>query len=166
MRVTDLERIYDYGYWANARLFAVLAQLTPDEFTRPVLGSYESIRSTLVHALSAEWGWLDRCGGQARGPKLDPDDYPTVESVSDAWHRVEGYVREFFSRLNDDDLTRGVEFTLGSSAPRSIALGDLMQHAAIHGVHHRGQVALLLRALGHTPGNFDLLIYCGESRRT
>src|SRR6266513_1492355 len=129
MRVTDLERIYDYGYWANARLFAVLAQLTADEFTRPVLGSHESIRSTLVHALSAEWGWLDRCGGQVRGPKLDPDDYPTVESVSDAWHRVEGYVREFLSRLNDDDLTRGVEFTLGSSAPRSIALGDLMQHA-------------------------------------
>ena len=24
----------------------------------------------------------------------------------------------------------------------------------------------LLRALGHTPGNFDLLIYCGDSRRT
>jgi uncharacterized damage-inducible protein DinB len=34
-----------------------------------------------------------------------------------------------------------------------------MQHGANHGVHHRGQVALLLRALGFVPGNFDLLIY-------
>ena len=164
MRTTDLERLYDYGYWANAKLFAVLEQLTPEEFTRAVAGSYESIRNTLVHALSAEWGWLDRCGGPPRGAKLNPADYPTVQSVVDAWGRVEGYVREFLSRLSDDDLARPIEFTLPSSPPRSMPLGDLMQHAAMHGVHHRGQVALLLRVLGHTPGNLDWVIYCGEPR--
>ena len=43
-------------------------------------------------------------------------------------------------------------------------LGELMQHAAIHGVHHRGQVALLLRVLGQVPGNFDMLFYFAEKR--
>jgi uncharacterized damage-inducible protein DinB len=38
-------------------------------------------------------------------------------------------------------------------------LVELMQHAAIHGVHHRGQVAMLLRLLGRAPGNFDILVY-------
>ena len=38
-----------------------------------------------------------------------------------------------------------------------------MHHAAIHGAHHRGQVALLLRILGYTPGNFDILFYYGET---
>ena len=38
-------------------------------------------------------------------------------------------------------------------------LGELMQDAAIHGVHHRGQVAMLLRQLGRAPGNFDNLVY-------
>ena len=67
MRVTDLEQLFDYSYWANGKLFAVLTQLTPEQFTQPIVGSYESIRNTLVHVLSAEWGWLDRCGGRARG---------------------------------------------------------------------------------------------------
>jgi uncharacterized damage-inducible protein DinB len=39
-----------------------------------------------------------------------------------------------------------------------------MQHAAVHAVHHRGQVALLLRTLGYVPGNFDWLLYVGERR--
>jgi uncharacterized damage-inducible protein DinB len=43
-------------------------------------------------------------------------------------------------------------------------LGELMQHAIVHGVHHRGQVALLLRLLGYAPGNFDILFYYGEKR--
>jgi uncharacterized damage-inducible protein DinB len=67
MTVKDLEVLYDYGYWANKKLFDAIARLTPEQFTQPVAGSYGSIRSTLVHAMSAEWGWLDRCGGRERG---------------------------------------------------------------------------------------------------
>ena len=46
MTVKDLEGFYDYGYWANKKLFHVMAQLTPEEFSRPVAGSYGSIRNT------------------------------------------------------------------------------------------------------------------------
>jgi len=41
-------------------------------------------------------------------------------------------------------------------------LGELLHHATVHGVHHRGQVSLLLRSLGLTPGNVDILLYYGE----
>jgi uncharacterized damage-inducible protein DinB len=162
MTVKDLERLYDYGYWADRRLLHAISQLTPEEFTRAVAGSYESVRNTLVHALSAEWGWLDRCGGRERGPRLNPDDYPTMESVVAAWNKVEGYVREFLSTLKDEDLARNIVYTIGRSEERSMPLGDLMHHAAIHGVHHRGQVALLVRMLGYTPGNFDILFYYAD----
>jgi uncharacterized damage-inducible protein DinB len=43
-------------------------------------------------------------------------------------------------------------------------VGELLQHAATHGVHHRGQVALLLRVLGVAPGSVDLLFYDAERR--
>ena len=54
MTVKDLEVLYDYGYWANGRLFNVISQLTPEQFTVAVAGSYGSIRNTMVHLLSAE----------------------------------------------------------------------------------------------------------------
>ena len=118
----------------------------------------------MVHVLSAEAGWLDRCGGPKRGPRLNPDDFPTIESVIQAWDRVEGQVREFLAELKDADMARTAEYATERSEKVSMPLGELMQHAANHAVHHRGQVALLLRLLGHAPGNFDILFYFAEKR--
>ena len=162
MHVDDITELFDYCYWANGRLFEALARLTPEEFTRTVGGSYGSIRNTLVHALSAEWGWLDRCGGPPRGAKLDPMRYPTVASLVETWMNVERQMRAFLATLGDEDLAREVRFTLGGSVEQVMLLGHLLRHAAVHGVHHRGQVSLLLRMLGHAPGNVDMLMYYGE----
>ena len=162
MRVRDLELLYDYHYWANRRLVDAVSRLTPREFTQPVAGSYGSVRNTLVHVLSAEWGWLERCGGPARGARLNPQDYPTVGALSAAGGRVEGSLRAFLAGLGDDDLSREIAFAFPGVPVKAMPLGVLMQHAAVHAVHHRGQVALLLRMLGHAPGNFDLLVYVAE----
>lgn len=164
MTVQDLQRLYDYGYWANRILFKAISQLTPEEFTRPVGGSYGSVRNTLVHVMSAEWGWLGRCGGPERGARLNPEDFPTLESLAETWSKVESHVRRFLSQLDDGDLARLAEYSGEGSGRRSMPVGELLQHTANHAVHHRGQAALLLRMLGHAPGNFDLLFYDAERR--
>jgi uncharacterized damage-inducible protein DinB len=164
MTVKDLEDLFDYGYWANRKLLDVISRLTPEQFTRTVDGSHGSVRNTMVHVLSAEWGWLSRCGGPDRGAPLNPADYPTAESLRAAWGRVEVFLREFLSKLRDQDLSRNVEFAIGGAEKRSMPVGELLQHAANHGVHRRGQVSLLLRLLGYAPENFDLLLYRAEKR--
>jgi uncharacterized damage-inducible protein DinB len=164
MTVQDLEALYDYNYWANRKLFEVMSQLKPEEFTRSVAGSYGSVRNTLVHVMSAEWGWLDRCGGHPRGARLKSEDYPTLESLTTAWAKIESYVDEFLSALKDEDLKREVQYSPDGVAKRTMAIGDMLEHSVVHGAHHRGQVALLLRLLGYTPGNFDLIFYNAEKR--
>jgi uncharacterized damage-inducible protein DinB len=164
MTVKDLESLFDYSYWANTKLFAVISQLSPEQFTQTVDGSHGSIRNSMVHILSAEWGWLSRCGGPDRGAPLNPADFPTPEALVATWNKVEISLRDFLSKLRDEDLARNVEFAIGGTEKRSMPLGELLQHAANHGVHHRGQVSLLLRLLGYTPDNFDLLFYFAEKR--
>jgi uncharacterized damage-inducible protein DinB len=162
MTIKDLETLFDYGYWANRKLFDVMSQLTPEQFAQPLAGGDGSIRNTMVHMLSAERVWLDRCGGRARGTPLKPVDFPTVASLVETWNQVQASVREFLSTLRDEDLARPIEFAIGGTDKRSMPLGELLQHAANHGVHHRGQVSLRLRLLGYTPDNFDLLLYYAE----
>ena len=83
----DLETLFEHSYWANRKLFEVISQLTPEQFTQPVAGSCGSIRNTLVHMMSTEWGWLDRSGG---GPRLSATGFPTFASVTEQWHSIEG----------------------------------------------------------------------------
>ncbi len=73
-------------------------------------------------------------------------------------------MRAFLASLTDDDVQRLVEFTSPRGEPRAMPIGEMLQHAANHGVHHRGQVTLLLRMLGVVPGNVDLLFYDAERR--
>jgi uncharacterized damage-inducible protein DinB len=161
--VKDLQALYDYSYWANGKIFEVIAQLTPEEFTKQVAGSFGSVRNTMVHMMSAEWGWLERSGGVRRGPALVAAHYPTVASIVDQWRQVEANMRAFLAALKDSDLDELREFSFGGPA-YSMRRGDLLQHAAIHCVHHRGQIALLLRSLGHAPGNVDMLFYYGQDQ--
>lgn len=163
MTVETLKQLHDYGYWANGKLLDVVSRLTPDEFTRPVGGGWGSVRTTLVHTMGAEWGWLGRSGGRERGPRLDPEKFPTFESVVEQWEAIRGYALEFLETLSDHDLQQRVDFELDGH-PLSMTVAEMMSHAMVHGVHHRGQVAMMLRQLGHVPGNFDLLFYYLEKR--
>ena len=85
-----------------------------------------------------------------------------MATVVNTWKKVEASLREFLSTLRDDDLSRNVEFAIGGTDKRIMPVGELLQHAVNHGVHHRGQVSLLLRLLGYNPENFDLLFYFEE----
>ncbi len=162
MHLDDLRRIYDYAYWANGRLFPVIAQLTPEQFTQKVAGGHGSIRDTLIHALSAEWGYMERCGGPKRGERLKADDYPTPDAVISTWKRVEEQMRGFLAGLTDADLERRSEVSFGGGPKMSLTSGDMLLQGALHGIHHRGQVSLALRMLGVTPGDVDYVLYAAQ----
>jgi len=156
----DLQTLYDYNYWANARLLASAARLTRDDFVRPVAGTYGSVRTTLVHIMSAEGGIIERSGGPQRGAPLQAEAFPEVQDVVTYWRGQERTVRGYLASLTDADLTRRVAFRSPLFADAvDLSLGEILQHAATHAIHHRGQVSLLLRALGQPPGDVDLLLY-------
>ena len=162
INVKTLQELFDYSYWANTKIFDVLGSVTLQEFTQTIGGSYGSIRNTLVHIMSAEAGWMERCGGPKRGPRLSPADFPTLKSVIRTWTKVEVNMRRLLSDLSDEDLRHKVEFSFDSSRQYSMSIGEMLHHSALHGVHHRGQVALLLRVLGYVPGDVDIFNYYAD----
>jgi uncharacterized damage-inducible protein DinB len=80
------------------------------------------------------------------------------------WGGQECKLRAFLGALTEADLLRRIDFTVPMiSFSREMAVGEVLQHAVIHSIHHRGQVTLLMRELGQPPGNVDMLLYYGKS---
>ena len=77
MNKQDIQILYDYNRWANARTLDASAKLTQEQFTRDLSGSHRSVRDTLTHILAAEWVWLMRWRGVSPKALFDPCDFPT-----------------------------------------------------------------------------------------
>ena len=47
MNKQDILTLFDYNYWASARIWKALLQVTPEQFTAKNTSSYGSLRGTL-----------------------------------------------------------------------------------------------------------------------
>lgn len=77
-------------------------------------------------------------------------DMGTVRASFVASH--EG-LREFVGELTDERLEAPLDFRDSRSAQYRRPLWQLMMHVANHGTYHRGEIAMMLTGVGHSPGD-------------
>jgi uncharacterized damage-inducible protein DinB len=159
MNVEDFQLLYSYNAWANERTLDACISLSPEQFTRDLKSSFNSVRDTLVHIVSAEWIWLERWHGRAPTAFPNPLDYPDLESVQRRFGEIDRNLVDYAASLTGDDLQRVVSFKRATGEAFAVPLWQLLQHVANHSTYHRGQVATMLRQLGSKSASTDLSIF-------
>jgi uncharacterized damage-inducible protein DinB len=148
MTVEDLGVLVDYHYWARDRMFDALTPLTADQFTQQLASSFSSVRDTVVHLYTADWGWHLLWQGQTLTDPPPAASFPDLVSVQTAWLEQEGKVRRFVANLRDSDVN---------------GFWPQLLHLINHGSYHRGQVTTMLRQLGvKAPKSQDMIIFQRE----
>ena len=159
MNKQDVEYLYDFNRWANARVLDAVSKLTPEQFARDLQSSHRSVRDTLVHILAAEWIWLERWKGVSPSALLNPTEFPTVESLAKRWATLEGDYAKFIKGITDESLAEVITYTNTKGEEWAYPLGQMLQHVMNHSSYHRGQVATMLRQLGAEVNPVDLLVF-------
>jgi uncharacterized damage-inducible protein DinB len=163
MNRTDIQLLYDYNYWANARVLQAAAHLTPDQFIAPHGLSHGSIRGALAHVLAAEIVWRLRCqSGISPAAQPADSDFPTLDALRARWSEEEAAMRAYLSTLTDEQLAYSVEYKTTKGVPFSNTLWQLLAHVVNHGTQFRAEAAIALTAEGQSPGDLDLLLYMRE----
>jgi uncharacterized damage-inducible protein DinB len=159
----DLRTLYDYNYWANARVLQGAAAVTPEQFVAPGPVSHGSLRGALVHALGVEWLWRLRCQ-EGVSPSALPaaEEFPTAAGLAARWQAEEAAMRAFLDGLTDADVARPVTYRTTRGEPHTDPLWALLVHVVNHGTQFRAEAALLLTAYGHSPGDLDLIRFLRE----
>jgi uncharacterized damage-inducible protein DinB len=169
MNKDDIQLLYEYDRWANARVFQSLAALSVEQFTRDLGGSFPSVRDTMLHILAGEWTWLTYWKEPARDAAFlaelrkrretlfKPDAFPDLDSVCRKWAEIEKEQIDFVKNVTDESLQGKIP-----ARDTQISLVHLMQHLANHSTYHRGQISLMMRQLGAEPVATDFHVFLGE----
>jgi uncharacterized damage-inducible protein DinB len=165
MNKNDIEFLYEYNRWANARILDAASKLTPEKFTVDLHSSHASVRDTLAHVLAAEWIWLERWNGTSPKALLDSSEFPTIGALRTRWAEVEGAQGSFIEGLTDASLDSPVSYTNTRGEQWTYPLGQMMQHVVNHSSYHRGQVTTMLRQIGAEVSTVDLLIFLDVKNR-
>ena len=159
-------QLFDYNHWANSRALEAAAQLTDEQFTKPLGSSFSSVRDTLVHICGGEVVWLERFQGRTPTTFPDASSAQTVASLREFWQPYADKLVAFANAVSQADLDRILEYKTFNFGVYKNPLWQSMQHLANHGTYHRGQVATMLRQLGAKPILTDLMHFYSERAST
>lgn len=162
MQIEDLRLLYDYNYWATARMLAAAKQVSAEQFVAPADFPYGSLRGTLLHTLEAEWTWRMRLQHDAPSADLLEADFPTLDVLAARWHDDEREMRAYLTGLDDAKLAGTVRYPIDDGKFRERILWHCLLHLANHGTQHRAEAAAILTALGHSPGDVDFTLFLNE----
>jgi uncharacterized damage-inducible protein DinB len=163
MNLHDIRTLYEFNFWAKGRLLADLEALTPDQYAKNLNSSHGGVLGTLVHLVGAEEIWVRRWKGDSPTTFLRPEEFPTLESISDRWDMVEHEIMGFCHMLkSDDDIAKQISYKDLKGNPYSMMLSHLMQHLVNHSTYHRGQIVTMVRQSGLKPSATDLVVFYRE----
>jgi uncharacterized damage-inducible protein DinB len=144
-----LARLMEHMRWADAQFADALEQDPPADAVR-----------LFAHVASVEHLWYARIRGEPQQHAVWPSLDATQSRELAARHA------DLFDRLiadsDDDALARSVAYRNSAGHDYRSPVGEIITHVAMHGSHHRGQIARMLRAAGREPPYTD---YIQFSRR-
>jgi uncharacterized damage-inducible protein DinB len=161
MRSADLQLIWEYNGWANEKIFAAAAGLSPEQLRQEVHSGYGTLFGSLLHIYDTEYGWRTLIQHGNDSPVITEQDVPTLDELTARSREEAAAWASYLGGLSDDDAAGVVRYD-ANGTPRERVLWHLLYHVVNHGSYHRGECAAALTALGRSPGELDFTIFLRE----
>ena len=160
MSTSQLPKLFVYNAWAWDHVFDSVAQVDAAAYLLERPFFWGSIHGLLVHSMTAEWIWYNRCQGHSPTYLLNPAHYADFAAVRSAWQPVREEWSRYVNSLTDDDLAQTIAYTNTRGEPYSLGLADLLQHVMNHATEHRSQLTPVLYDLGFPTPALDYMAFC------
>lgn len=156
----DPLRTYDYLLRARRRVLDAVRPISPQAYLRPFPFGLRSIGSTLTHIMISEWYYVERLLGRDVPPydtwPIKYESPPPFDTVEATWREQADRTRATLAA--ERDWNRPISYlSFPDDAGRRYHIrttaGDFFAQLALHEVHHRAQVLVMLRLLAAEPGS-------------
>ncbi len=141
-----LQRLVDHMSWADTQVLGKLRSAPEDT----------AAIKWYSHVLAAERIWFMRMHNQdwttqRVWPVLSLDECAALAEQNSS------QLKQYVARLSEDELAKPITYINSSGDTFTNSVADMLTHVALHGVHHRGQIAASLRSNGVDPPALDFI---------
>lgn len=136
--------------------------LQEDELTKVFEFGFQSIRDSLVHVAGCYHAWLGSFVlSEVSSPLIIKEVIETmdIEDIQHYFNQADLYVDRVFEQFTgkiDETIEKELSWKMNSGLVRKTPQ-QLLIHSSTHEFHHKGQIVAMLRLLGYTPKNTDIL---------
>jgi uncharacterized damage-inducible protein DinB len=151
---TGLPDFFKYNLWANLRLLDACAQLSDAQLDATTIGTYGSVRETLMHLFAAEEGYVRSFTETTPMPALK--EFTTFAGFDELRRRAELSGNELITIAEQRDLSQILYLDCGTyEAPAVVVVIQAINHA----IDHRSQISTLMSQQGIEPPELDSWSY-------
>jgi uncharacterized damage-inducible protein DinB len=150
-----------YSAWASKQLLDFAAGISVDQLLQEMGNSHGGILKTFQHIYYADRIWLSRAERWAATPFADPEPGPSLADLHERWFPLLQQFQQWAAQQNGDGI---LEFKNLKGEAYAKPISQVVLHVVNHGTYHRGQIAAMLRQLGHVPPSTDLIYFLDGAR--
>ena len=173
MKLDQIKLLYEFNEWADARILAACARVSPEQYAAPSPSGTGrgGLRETMVHILDNIWQQRITLQGYYHEPladeaaydatELHEDAIPTLAALQERWLTEQQAMRAYLATLTEETLNSTIRYVI-PGAVRELDVWLILVDVIIHATQHRSEAAALLTSYGQSPGDYDLIMFLIE----
>ena len=116
MKTDEIKLLYAFNDWADARILAACARVSPEQYAAPTtIGTgHAGLRATMVHLLDSAWQARIALQGYYEKPladeaaydatELHEDAFPTLAALQERWKTEQQEMWAYIDTLTEETL--------------------------------------------------------------
>lgn len=155
--------MYNYHAWANGVIIDRLNELPEHVYHKEIQSGFSSVSKVLSHIYLTDYAWFDIISGismdEAMASSSELKEEVEKKSIEEMKKTFIGLYERNKALLSTVDMEKVMVVNNPYAGSLETTISESVLHVVTHGSYHRGNIATMLRQMGHTSVMQDFGLY-------
>lgn len=157
-------KMYNYHVWANGVIIDRLKELPKEIYHKEIQSGFSSVSKVLSHIYLTDYAWFDIISGKSMNEAMAFMNQLREQVETKSIEEMEKIFLDLSERnkalLNSqEDIEKLIVVDNPYAGLLETSISESVLHVVTHGSYHRGNIATMLRQMGHTSVMQDFGLY-------
>ncbi|MFS0890357.1 DinB family protein [Peribacillus frigoritolerans] len=155
--------MYNYHAWANGVIIDRLNELPEHIYHKEIQSGFSSVSKVLSHIYLTDYTWFDIISGISMDEAMASSSELKKEVEKKSIEEMKKIFIDLYERnkaiLSTEDMEKVMVVDNPYAGSLETTISESVLHIVTHGSYHRGNIATMLRQMGHTSVMQDFGLY-------